>query len=249
MSCDRTETVLHAYFDHELDPVGAAEFERHLDRCPECASALAALQSLRSSIAGAQLYEKAPAPLRTKVLAELNSSRPAIFPRRRATNWLALAAALLLCAIAAWQFFVVHPATDQPTVLAAAVVDAHLRSLQPGHLTDVLSTDQHTVKPWFDGKLDFSPPVRDFADQGFPLQGGRLDVVQGRTVAALVYGRRKHEISVFIWPTSEADAAPRSGSHQGYQWICWRKGGMQFFAVSDSAASDLEQLQQLISKL
>ncbi|MGB7730462.1 MAG: zf-HC2 domain-containing protein [Candidatus Acidiferrum sp.] len=248
MSCDRTETVLHAYFDQELDPVGAAEFERHLDHCPECVGSLTALQSLRSSITGAQLYQKAPTPLRNKVLADLHSARTAIFPRRRTTRWLALAAALLLFAIVGWQFFVVQRATDKESVLAAAVVDAHLRSLQPGHLTDVLSTDQHTVKPWFDGKLDFAPPVRDFADEGFPLQGGRLDVVQGRTVAALVYGRHKHEISVFIWPTTETDAAPRSGSHQGYQWISWRKGGMEFYAVSDTAASDLEQFQQLCSK-
>ncbi len=115
-------------------------------------------------------------------------------------------------------------------------------------ITDVLSADQHTVKPWFDGRLDFSPPVRDFAEQGYPLQGGRLDVVEGRTIAALVYGRHKHEISVFIWPTTENDAAPRTGSHQGYQWICWRKDAMEFYAVSDTAASDLEQLQQLFSK-
>ena len=160
-----------------------------------------------------------------------------------------MAAALLLFAIIGWQFFVVPRTTDKESVLATAVVDAHLRSLQPGHLTDVLSTDQHTVKPWFDGKLDFSPPVRDFAGQGFPLQGGRLDVVQGHTIAALVYGRHKHEISVFIWPTTETDATLRSGSHQGYQWICWRKGGMEFYAVSDAAASDLEQLQQLFSEL
>ncbi|MGB2634469.1 MAG: anti-sigma factor [Candidatus Acidiferrum sp.] len=250
MSCDRTETVLHAYFDQELDPVGAAEFEGHLDHCPECAASLVALQSLRSSITGAQLYQKAPAPLRSKVLADLNSSQPAISPRRSNTaSWLAMAAALLLFAIVGWQFFLVQRAPDKESVLAVAVVDAHLRSLQPGHLTDVLSTDQHTVKPWFDGKLDFSPPVRDFADQGFPLQGGRLDVVQGRTVAALVYGRHKHEVSTFIWPTTETDAAPQSGSHQGYQWISWRKGGVEFYAVSDTTASDLEQLQQLFSKL
>jgi anti-sigma factor (TIGR02949 family) len=249
MSCDRAETVLHAYFDQELDPVGAAEFERHLDHCPECTASLTALQSLRSSITSAELYQKAPALLRNKILADLSPSRPAIFPGRGTTKWLALAAALLLFAIAGGQFFVVHRATDKGSLLAAAVVDAHLRSLQPGHLTDVLSTDQHTVKPWFDGKLDFSPPVRDFADQGYPLQGGRLDVVQGRTIAALVYGRHKHEVSVFIWPTTETDAAPRSGSHQGYQWICWQKGGMEFYAVSDTALSDLEQLQQLFSQL
>jgi anti-sigma factor RsiW len=114
-------------------------------------------------------------------------------------------------------------------------------------LEDVISTDQHTVKPWFDGKIDFAPPVRDFTEQGFPLQGGRLDVVDNRAVAALVYGRRKHVVNVFIWPTSEKDMAPRIGSIQGYQWIDWRKQGMQFYAVSDTAAPDLDQLQRLFS--
>jgi anti-sigma factor RsiW len=131
--------------------------------------------------------------------------------------------------------------------MASKIVDAHLRSLQPGHLEDVISTDQHTVKPWFDGKVDFAPPVRDFTEQGFPLQGGRLDVVDNRTVAALVYGRRKHVVNVFVWPTSEKDATPGTGSIQGYQWIDWRKRGMEFYAVSDAAASDLDQLQRLFS--
>jgi len=122
-----------------------------------------------------------------------------------------------------------------------------LRSLQPGHLVDVVSTDQHTVKPWFDGKLDFSPPVQDFADQGFPLQGGRIDVIHGRSVAALVYARRKHFVNVFIWPTDENDAAPHSGSQQGYQWIEWRRAGMEFCVVSDAAPSALDQLHSLLT--
>jgi RNA polymerase sigma-70 factor (ECF subfamily) len=117
-----------------------------------------------------------------------------------------------------------------------------------GHLTDVVSADQHTVKPWFDGRLDFSPPVRDFADQGFPLQGGRLDVVDNRSVAALVYGHRKHLVNVFVWPTTEKDAAPRGGSRRGYQWVDWRKNGMEFCAVSDSALSDLEEIPHLFTR-
>jgi anti-sigma factor RsiW len=147
-----------------------------------------------------------------------------------------------------WRVGSVHRGVNGEQMLVAEVVDAHLRSLQPGHLTDVVSTDQHTVKPWFDGKVDFAPPVKDFAEQGFPLQGGRLDVVHGRSTAALVYGRRKHVVNVFIWPTNELDAESRAGSLQGYQWINWRKGGMEFYAVSDAAASDLEQLQKLFAQ-
>jgi anti-sigma factor RsiW len=249
MSCDRADAVLHGYFDNELDALGAAEFEGHLDQCSGCADELEALNSLRSSMNRANLYQKAPDLLRKQVLVGLRSARPvSIVPARRPWRGLALAAALVLFAYTGWQLVSVHRGDNEDTVLAAEVVDAHLRSLQPGHLTDVVSSDQHTVKPWFDGKLDFSPPVRDFSDQGFPLQGGRLDVVHGRAIAALVYGRRKHLVNIFIWPASGRDVSPRTGSRQGYQWIDWHKGGMEFCAVSDATTSDLEQLQRLFTE-
>jgi anti-sigma factor RsiW len=249
MSCDRSDTVLHGYFDNELGALSAAEFECHLEQCSECIDAFEALRSLRLSIDLSQLYEKTPAPLRKKIHAELSTASPAfIAPTRKPWKYLAFAAALLLFAYTGRQIVRVHRGDNYETVLAAEVVEAHLRSLQPGHLTDVVSSDEHTVKPWFDGKLDFSPPVRDFADQGFPLQGGRLDVIHDRAIAALVYDRRKHLVNVFIWPTSEQDANPRGGSRQGYQWIAWRKGGMEFCAVSDAVPSDLEQLQRLFTE-
>jgi anti-sigma factor RsiW len=248
VTCDRTDTVLHGYFDDELDPLGAAEFERHLAHCSECTEVLESLRSLRSSIRTAPLYQKAPVSWREKAHENLNLAKPvstlSADPRWR---WLALAAALLLFAVAGWYILSLRQQADKEFALATEVIDAHLRSLEPGHLTDVSSSDQHTVKPWFEGKLDFAPPVQDFTERGFPLKGGRLEVIQGRTIAALVYGRQKHVVSVFSWPTTELDAAPHSGSHQGYRWIEWRKGGMEFYAVSDTALSDLEQLQQLFS--
>ncbi len=158
-----------------------------------------------------------------------------------------LRTAILLATYASWRVASMDRSGDYETMLAAEIVNAHLRSLQPGHLTDVVSTDQHTVKPWFDGKLDFSPPVQDFGDQGFPLQGARVDVVHGHTVAALVYARRNHFVNVFIWPADEQDRAPSSGSQQGYQWLEWRKGGMEFCAVSDAPKPALEQLQILLA--
>lgn len=249
MSCDRAGTILHGYFDNELDAVGAASFERHLELCPDCVNALEALESLRSSMNVSQLYEEVPAELRKKILAGVSSSRRVtVFPALTVWQLLAVAAAILLVFYTGSRVTSVQRSSNYETVLAAEVVDAHLRSLQPGHLTDVVSSDQHTVKPWFDGKLEFSPPVRDFVDQGFPLQGGRLDVVRGRAIAALVYGRRKHLVSAFIWPTGEQNASPRAGSRQGYQWISWRKGGMEFWVVSDVAPSDLEQLQRLFTE-
>jgi anti-sigma factor RsiW len=248
MRCDRP-TVLHGYFDGELDALGAAEFERHLEQCSACIGALETLESLRSSMSAAQLYEKAPAPFRKQVLADLRPRRRVVILSAFAHwRWLAVAAVFVLVAIASWRVIPIRRDSNYETVLAAEIVDAHLRSLQSGHLTDVVSTDQHTVKPWFDGKLNFSPPVQDFNDQGFPLQGGRIDVVHGRSVAALVYARRKHFVNVFIWPTDEKDAAPRSGSQLGYQWTAWRKGRMEFCAISDAAPSALEQLQRLFTE-
>ncbi len=249
MSCDRHLTVLHGYFDNELDALGAAEFESHLAQCSECAAALEDLQSLRSSINLAQLYDKAPASLRQRVLSGLGSASPvAVVPVRKPWQWFAVAAALLLCAYTGWRIMNVQGAGNGQTALAAELVDAHLRSLQPGHLTDVISSDQHTVKPWFAGKLDFSPPVQDFAAQGFPLRGGRLEVIHGRASAALIYGRRKHFVNVFIWPARGKETLSPSGSLQGYQWIDWREEGMEFCAVSDASAAELENLHRLFTK-
>jgi anti-sigma factor (TIGR02949 family) len=251
MSCNFSHTMIHGYIDGELDAVRAAEFERHLEECPECVTALQSQESLRSSLQRAQLYEKAAPQLREKVLAGLRSAAPIPIssrPRPVVAQWLAVAAALLLLLYSGWRLIPGLSEKNNQTALAAQIVDAHLRSLEPGHLTDVVSTDQHTVKPWFDGKLDFAPPVQDLANDGFPLAGGRLDVVGGRTVAALVYARRKHFVNVFIWPTSDRDTAPRSGAQQGYHWITWQKNGMAFWAVSDAAASDLDDFQRLLSR-
>jgi len=251
MSCDLTKSVLHGYLDGELDAARAADFERHLVSCSECVNALESQERLRSSMLHAGLYERAPSSLRKQVQANLGASpRPAaiVQPQSASWRWLAIAAMFLLVVFAGWRGFSLLRGDGGENTLASAIVDAHLRSLQPGHLEDVQSTDQHTVKPWFDGKIDFAPPVHDFVDQGFPLQGGRLDVVRGRTVAVLVYARRKHLINVFVWPSTERDSEPVSGSQLGYHWIDWRKGGMELCAVSDVNATDLAELQQLLAQ-
>jgi anti-sigma factor RsiW len=250
VSCELTTSVLHGYIDGELDAARAADFERHLLSCPQCTSALETQEALRASIERAGMYERAPVALRRKI--EEQYRKPlAVAPfkaRVRPTQWLALAAALILAFLIGVRLLPGPGGHRGQTELASAIVDAHLRSLQPGHLEDVISTDQHTVKPWFDGRVDFAPPVRDLATGGFPLQGGRLDVVQGHQVAVLVYGRRKHVINVFIWPTTEPDASPQSGSQLGYNWVDWRKGGMEMRAVSDVTPSDLDELRKLLSE-
>jgi mycothiol system anti-sigma-R factor len=253
MSCELTHSVLHGYMDGELDAARAADFERHLVSCAECVASLEAQETLRSSVHRAGLYERAPETLRRKLTAELAASAAApnvrvLAGRSASWRWLAVAATILLVAALGWRLIPGLRQDSTNTAYASAIVDAHLRSLQPGHLEDVVSTDQHTVKPWFDGKLDFAPPVRDFADQGFPLQGGRLDVVRGRTVAVLVYARRKHIINVFIWPIKEQAATVQSGSQLGYNWIDWRKDGMELCAVSDVNPADLKDLQRLLQQ-
>jgi mycothiol system anti-sigma-R factor len=247
VSCDFADSVLHGYLDGELDAARAVEFEHHLETCRECAAALGAAESLRSSLQRAQLYETAPLSLRAKIREDFRAAKTSsIGGRFAAWRWLAAAAGILIVATLSW--FVLPSFRNGPpaTVTAAELIDAHIRSLQAGHLTDVASTDQHTVKPWFDGRLDFAPPVKDFTDEGFPLVGGRLDVLGGKTVGALVYGRRKHFINVFVWPTREADTPIHPpGSRQGYEWVHWRHQGMEFCAVSDVSASDLHELAQL----
>lgn len=250
MSCELTTSVLHGYIDGELDAARAADFERHLLSCPQCTSALETQEVLRATIERAGLYERAPVALRRKIEEQYRKPvEVAPFKARvRPTQWLALAAALILAFLIGVRLLPGPGGHRGQTELASAIVDAHLRSLQPGHLEDVISTDQHTVKPWFDGRVDFAPPVRDLATGGFPLQGGRLDVVQGHPVAVLVYGRRKHVINVFIWPTAEPDAGPQSGSQLGYNWVDWRKAGMELRAVSDVTPSDLDELRKLLSE-
>ena len=249
MNCELAETTIHGYFDGELDAVRSAEFEQHLEHCSRCQSVLEGLESLRTNLQQGNLYEPASPELREKLLrqiagetCEVRSENGSAFKRWFLPAFGTLAAAAALIAIVLF----VMPSSTQST-LTAELIDAHVRSLQPGHLFDVQSTDQHTVKPWFDGKIDFIPPVSDFTAQGFPLVGGRLDVVDGHNVAVLVYGRRKHLINVFIWPRrAKETSAEGSGSRQGYNWVAGESGDMQIYLVSDAGLSDLRELKSLI---
>ena len=251
MSCDYTRTALHGYLDGELDASRSAEFERHLEGCRECAKALEVEESLRSALRRSSLCERAPVSLRQKIRAELDKATATPVARRIPFwRWAAVAASILVVATISWYAWPRLGTTKSPEgapFTAAELIDAHIRSLQPGHLTDVASTDQHTVKPWFNGKLDFAPPVKDFADDGFSLVGGRLDVLGGRNVAVLVYARRKHLINVFVLPTKEPDTPIHPpGLRQGYQWLHWRRQGMEYCAVSDVSVADLHELAKLI---
>lgn len=249
MSCDLEYSVAHSYFDGELSVAEVFEFKRHLGRCPDCIDELAALNAVRDSLKHAHLYEAAPASLRRKIRADLHAITPTT--RRSlflAWRGLAVAAGLLLVVLILWRVIPgARKEEDYQGEFAAGIVDAHLRSLLPAQLTNVNSTDPQTVRAWFEGKVKFVFPVRNFADDGFVLQGGRVDIVQGRTVAALVYRSREQLFNVFIWHTGESDDLPRTGSRQGYQWIDWRKDKLEFCAVSDAAPAELERLQRILT--
>lgn len=248
MSCELVHSTIHGYFDGELDAVHATEFERHLESCSECQAALENMESLRTQLREADLYERASPHFREQIRMQL---RPGAAARTPAMSWrrsfLIPAFATLTVAgvfLMAWYLMLGRADTAQIT---AELIDAHVRSLQVGHLTDVKSTDQHTVKPWFDGKLDFIPPVSDYPEQGFLLIGGRLDIIDGHSVAAVVYARRQHIINLFVWPAQGKGAfTVHSGSRQGYNWTRWRSGDMQCWLVSDVSAADLRELQELI---
>jgi anti-sigma factor RsiW len=248
LNCELAQTTVHGYFDGELDAVRAGEFEHHLETCTECEAELRDIKFLRKQLQESQLFAQASPLLRERIrkqiARETNPRRLKLLSTRRlflipALGGLAAAATLAV-------IFMVFQSHTQSRI-TAELIDAHVRSLQPGHLTDVLSTDQHTVKPWFDGKLDFIPPVSDFSQQGFPLVGGRLDILDGHNVAALVYSRRKHLINVFVWPYHEKEPnLASSGSHQGYNWLAWQSGEMQFCLISDVSPTDLRELKGLI---
>jgi len=243
--CDFNALYLHAYLDGEMDAAGAASFEQHLGSCAACSSTLAAAQSLRETLAHAKLYEPASSRLRSRIRTNLQLGSTDKARKDSAWQWLVFAAALLLVALLGRELSGILRVRSESSALTSAALDAHLRSLQPGHLADVQSSDQHTVKPWFDGKVDFAPPVRDFATDGFPLIGGRLDVLAGHSAAALVYGRRKHVINVFVIESSAIGALPTSGEAHGYRWLCWQNDGSAYIAVSDAGAQDLVQLRGL----
>jgi anti-sigma factor RsiW len=252
LNCEFPQTTVHAYFDGELDAVRSVDFEDHLEICAECKAELEQISALRRWLQESELFEQASPLLlvriQTQIAHETKGSRAQAFSTRKLfliPAFGALAAAAVSLAIA----FLVFQSHNQSTRLTAELIDAHVRSLQPGHLTDVLSTEQHTVKPWFDGKLDFIPPVSDFSEKGFALIGGRLDTIDGHNVAVLVYSRRKHLIDVFVWPYRDKESnLSNSGSHQGYNWLRWQSGDMELCLVSDTSSADLRELQNLIQQ-
>ncbi|MFY9552614.1 MAG: anti-sigma factor [Thermoanaerobaculia bacterium] len=248
MSCSESRTFLHAYLDGELDLVRQVEIEDHLRTCGACSRIHQAQLALRSALKSDELYFRAPAHLEQKVrMASQPAERKTWLPRPRMPDW--IGAAIAAAAVVALAVFV-SPMLSRPwraERVAQDVVSAHIRSLMPGHLTDVPSSEKHTVKPWFAGKLDFSPPVADLSAEGFLLVGGRLDYAADRPVAALVYRKGEHLINLFVWPSASThESAEAADARQGYNLLFWTRGQTNFWAISDVNATELRQFAGLV---
>jgi anti-sigma factor RsiW len=241
--CETTRLLVHGLIDGELDAANALAAEAHIADCAECGALHEKMIRLHARLGAADLHFPAPPGFAARIDRAIgNAQRPTVWrPRLVWPNWAtggglaALAASLLV-------LLMVPRGPDLP----AEIVSSHVRSLQVAHLVDVVTSDRHTVKPWFAGRIDFSPPVVDTSPAGFVLAGGRLDYLDGRPVAAIVYRRRQHVINLFVWPGS-GGSAPVTETRDGYNMLHWTSGGMVHWAVSDLNAGELGQFEALVA--
>jgi mycothiol system anti-sigma-R factor len=251
MDCTDSLSRLDAYLDQELDPPGITAIDEHLATCGACKEIFGAQSALQSGIRRHATYYNAPERLKERIRAGIGS------PARRSFGWqwpklpqLQFGAALAATAVVSWIAAVEYTAPREDDLIMEQVMSGHARAVVTSHVADVASTDQHTVKPWLSGKLDFSPPVNDLAGAGFPLVGGRVDYIGNRTVAALVYRHREHLIDVFVWPERKAGRTTpiHSPSGQGYNVVHWTDSGLAFWAVSDLNAVEMKSFVEAYSR-
>ena len=248
MDHEKAFELLPGYIDNELTLSETVEFEHHLSGCAECQRALESQQRVSSLLKTSNLQFTAPDELRARIKAQLHP-RKSLF--QRLAHWLpswkeggrsswAPAGAMVISAAALMWSGMLYLATPSADVrLSQELVDNHVRSLQLNHLIDVISTDRHTVKPWFEGKIDFAPPVLNLAQDGYPLVGGRLDYLDGRTVAVMVYRYKLHAINLYVWPGNDAGESPGVHELQGYHIAHWTDGRMNYWAITDAGNSEL----------
>ena len=253
MDCKKTLELLPAHLDRELGLPESLEIEQHLQACTTCQKELAGQNALRAALKENAICFDAPAHLESRIRRALppgreRSTKPAKSVWGSFGTWSWLNAGLTFATVAALtlsaSLYLTVPTANE--LLAEEVIASHVRSLMVSHLADVASSDRHTVKPWFNGKLDFSPTVNDLTAQGFPLVGGRLDYLDHRPVAALVYRHRQHLINVYMWPTSGRQTMVKTLSSQGYQLMNWTDGGMVYWVVSDLEPRELMMLTQIL---
>jgi len=247
MTCQESELLIHAFADGELDLTKSLEMEAHLQECQSCALVREEVRGLGALMKNSALRFTPSASFEKRLRANVRSDTKQKSVAQSWWPWSMAAVSLVIIVLAAWAAFVILNRPSSHTLVAQEVVASHVRSLMAQHLTDVPSSDQHTVKPWFDGKLDFSPPVKDLKEQGFELKGGRLDYIDNRPVAALVYQRRQHLINLFVWPVkSGSKSSTQASVNQGYNLIRWTRSGMNYWAISDLNSSELQEFVRLI---
>jgi len=245
MRCDEVRPRLEAYVDGELAEAERVQMRDHLADCPKCGPETAALERLREGIRQSAPIYRAPEALRSRVRFALRrEAAEGARAARRAPGWLAYAASILLAVAVGSGGTLLITGERQEDAVANELIDSHLRSLLGSHLTDVASSDQHTVKPWFAGRSEMSPPAVDLAPEGFPLVGGRLDLIAGKPVPALVYRRREHVINVFVLPASRGDLGVNL-TRRGYTVRHWDEGDLGFWAVSDAAPTELAEFERV----
>ena len=242
-ACADQELLLGGLLDNELDAANVAMVEAHVARCDGCREELERMQALRGLLRADGVRHTVPDTLAKRISALPEFAQPKAANDNRILRWLGPGAVGALAASLAI-FTLLPPGTD--SVVDQEIVSSHVRSLQPGHLTDVQTTNQHIVKPWFNGKIDFSPPVPELADAGFPLAGGRLDSINGKTVAAIVYHRRLHTVNLFVWPAK--DAAERSFVKDGFAVKEWSRNGLRYAAISDIPPAEVQQFHKLFEQ-
>lgn len=249
LACTDMKVLLHGHLDGELDAANAFQVEEHLRTCPACVGDYRRLTELRAILRQDGLRYRAPGGLRARVLGAIEPAEAPVTPtpvRWWQRPWRDQRLALPIAAFAAGLAMILI-VPQQSLDLKQELVSEHVRSLMANHITDVTTSDQHTVKPWFDGRLDFAPPVIDLANQGFALTGGRLDYIAGRAIAALVYKRREHVINLFIWPAEKSaiGAEPvQSSVSNGYNTLHWSGNGMTFWAISDLNPVELQEFMR-----
>jgi anti-sigma factor RsiW len=244
LSCQDFRMLIHGYVDGELGVSETMNLERHLPTCDACSQELKNLRKLRQAMKNPSLYFEMPEGLDKKIRSAIQKEQKSdqSFWSRFLTlqRTAALVAAVVIAAFS-FEFGSNLSGRVEPHGLVQEIISEHVRSLQAQHLLDVVSTDQHTVKPWFTGKLDFSPKVKDLKEQDFPLTGGRLDYLDGHTVAAIVYRHHGHVINLFTWPDQTPNRALRSESHQGFNLVQWTENGMEYWVISDLNSAELQQ--------
>jgi anti-sigma factor RsiW len=246
MNHDRAKLLLPAFADRQLNPVRRFLLGRHIAHCASCLTELEVMQTLRTAIRTNLPVYRAPPALAMRIGSALPREAPP--PIRRRPLRLGFAGAAMAGGFAGVALtLAVTGLTPRPDPLVADIVADHVRSMMADHLTDVATSDRHTVKPWLSARLELSPEVKDFATEGYPLVGGRLDYVDGHRAAAIVYRRDKHVINLFAFVSDDrGDAAARTESRDGFNIVRWRVGGLTYVAVSDVEAAQLLAFVRLV---